>query len=258
MINNHNRFINNYSAVERGCFLPVIRSKQAPKSIQNRNQIAYTWPHKQFCTNWRRLNPWMHKWNSCSICAWRRFAVSALMPVPSCCVCIQQMLALRFFCLVTSPFCCVCIPFHCVCIPFRSVAFRGVCVARQYVFVQYFLRLLLSYIAGRNLLFCEHVCVAYVYCLFFVRSSVFRGCVVCFSWICRSFFACPSRVEYLWAVRSTLILHWCLRWAKMEKEILIKGVAFGCTQSGGAPYFLALARTLECGYRPFLKVSAFE
>ena len=30
----------------------------------------------------------------------------------------------------------------------------------------------------------------------------------------------------------------------MERNILIKGVAFGCTQSGGAPHFHALARTL--------------
>ena len=42
MDNNHNCFINNYSAVERGRFLPAIRAKQAPKSVQNMSQRAYT------------------------------------------------------------------------------------------------------------------------------------------------------------------------------------------------------------------------
>ena len=68
--------------------------------------------------------------------------------------------------------------------------------------MQYLLRLLLSFIAERNLPFCEHVCVAYVYRLFFVRSSVFRGFVVCFSWICRLFFVDLSLVFRLSFKRS--------------------------------------------------------
>ena len=134
---------------------------------------------------------------------------------------------IAFFCFVASPFRCVCIPFRCICIPFRSGAFRGVCVARQQVFVQYFLRFLLSFIAERNLPFL--CCLRYR--LFFVRSSVFRGFVVLFSWICRPFFVDLSFVFRLsfkrsLSVRCTFNAHFALAFAQSENG---KGLFnYGC------------------------------
>ena len=174
----------------------------------------------------------------------------------------NKTLAQRFFCFIVSPFCCVCIPFRCVCIPFRSVAFRGVCVASQqvHVFVQYFLRLLLSFKAKRSLPFCERVRVAQVYRLFFVRLSAFRKFVVRFLWICRPFFVDLSSVFREFVVRFSPVLQAftiCTLYVqrsfcagvcaerKWERNFLIKGVAFSCTRSGGAPRFCALARTLK-------------
>ena len=77
MVNNHNYFINNYSVVEWGRFLAAIRVIQESKSVQNRSQKAYAWPHEQISTNWTRRMQLMHKWDSSSVCVQRRFAVSA-------------------------------------------------------------------------------------------------------------------------------------------------------------------------------------
>ena len=144
MVNNHNRFINNYSAVERGCFLPAIRSKQEPnwKSVKNRSQRAYTWPHKQISTNWKRLNPWLHKWNSRSVCVRRRLAVSAFDAVlpfsrstPSCRFCVRRRLAVSVLlrlhstnvCLAFLLFCRVVVSLHLhsVLLRLHSVSFRS-------------------------------------------------------------------------------------------------------------------------------------
>ena len=55
-------------------------------------------------------------------------------------------------------------------------------------------------------------------CLCCLRLSSALHAFVRFSWICRPFFACPSSVHYLYAVRSTFVLRWCLHWTKIWKR----------------------------------------
>ena len=101
-----------------------------------------------------------------------------------------------------------------------------------------FLRLLLSLVAGWNLSFCEHVCVACVYRLFFVRSSVFRGFIVRFPHVLQAFTICMLHVQRSFCAGVCTGRKW-------TRNLLIKGVAFGFTQSGGTPRFCTLAITLK-------------
>ena len=80
-----------------------------------------------------------------------------------------------------------------------------------------------------------------VVCMFIVCSSRVRRL---FSCIRRPFSACPSNIHHLYTMFNA---RFALAFALNEngKGTLIKGVAFGCTQSGGAPRFRALARTLH-------------
>ena len=86
--------------------------------------------------------------------------------------------------------------------------------------------------------FCERVRALCTHRLFCACSSfVFRAFVVRFPPVLQAFTACTQYVQRsFWAGV-------CAE-QKRKRNFLIKSVAFGCTQSGGAPHFRALARTL--------------
>ena len=93
----------------------------------------------------------------------------------------------------------------------------------------------------RSVPFHEHVRVAYVYCQF-LCSFAFRGFFVRFSPILQAF-----TISTLYVQRSFCAGVCAER--KWKRNFSIKGVAFGCTQSGGARRFRALVRTLDTASR---------
>ena len=68
-------------------------------------------------------------------------------------------------------------------------------------------------------------------------SSIFRGFIVRFSPVFQKFTICTLYVQRSFCAGVCPERKW-------KRNFLIKGVAFGCTQSGGAPRFRALTRTL--------------
>ena len=209
-----------------------------PKSVRNKSQRAYTWPPEQISTIWTRLNqPVPFSSDAVSVCVERSRSGCFVSSR-----CRFVAFAFRF----------VAFTFRFVAFAFRCEAFCGVCAQshlhttnckevgihawvssgssshlQQNGNVRFVFNNPLSVV---YLPFCERVRVVCVHRLFFARSSsVFR----------LSFKHSPS-VHY---VQSSFCAGVYAEW-KRKRNFLIKGVAFDCTQSGGAPRFRALARTL--------------
>ena len=200
MVNDHHRFINNYSAVERGSFLPTIRAKQEPRREQNRSQRAYTWPHEQISTtcNWRRLNSWMHKWDSRSVCARRRFTVSAFDAVS-----VLLRLHSTNACVAFLLFCRVAVSLHLHSVPMRlhSVSFCSFpwCLRSKIIGICAILSQAPPFSYSRTEPFVLWTC---SYCW---RLSCVHRAFVLFSWICCLFFVDLSFVFRLSFKRSLAV-----------------------------------------------------